>query len=183
MVSETTELEVIEPGPLALPELEALEASKTVAELWGLNDRIICPSVAAIFLEGASILVRRQSPLHVYAFSIGTVEANKTARAFYVQGNINAKHLVFVPFDWELDTWYNLRLTAEKDRFRFYIDDELVIDYTDSVYPAGKVGIASALIGITSHFDNFSVTGDDIAELNIPVLPKAGLAACFHLNC
>lgn len=49
-----TEFEVIEPGSLALPELEALEASRAVAENWGLNDRIVCPSVAAIFLEGAS---------------------------------------------------------------------------------------------------------------------------------
>jgi hypothetical protein len=44
------------------------------------------------------------------------------------------------------------------------MNDELVIDYTDSTYPVGKVGIASMFSGTTAHFDDFSVTGDDVPD-------------------
>jgi hypothetical protein len=130
------------------------------------------------FLEGPNIMARWESPLHLYIFAFGSSGVNdKTAYAFYVAGDIEAKHLEVKPFEWELDKWYDLRLVAEGDRFRFYVNDQLVIDYTDDVYPKGKVGITSAFIGTTVHFDDLSVTGDEVPDMNlsqVSVLPNKG---------
>ena len=133
-------------------------------------------------IEGPNIVVRRQ-PLpehHLYVFGLGTRGvSSKMAYAFYVQGDTTPRHFVSEPFEWELDKWYDLKLTAEGERLFFYVDNQLVIDYTDGVYPKGKVGIASAFRGTTAHFDDFSVTGDDVPDLNLDVSPEVKLATTW----
>jgi hypothetical protein len=130
-------------------------------------------------IEGPAIPVRRESLMHTYGFGLGTRGGGKIAYAFYVQGNTTPRHYVSEAFQWELDTWYDLKLTAEGEQFWFYVDNRLVIHYTDNVYSKGKVGIASAFNGTTVHFDDFSVTGDDVPDLNLAVSPEVKLATTW----
>ena len=51
-----------------------------------------------------------------------------------------------------------------------------MIHYTDDVYSKGKVGIGAGGQETTVHFDDFSVTGDDVPDLNLDVAPGAKLA-------
>jgi len=79
--------------------------------------------------------------------------------AAYNQGDLETHHRAGKAFQWELDTWYDLKLVAEGNQFRFYVDDELLIDYTDDTYPTGRIGLRSGFGGATVHFDDFSITG------------------------
>jgi len=67
--------------------------------------------------------------------------------------------------------------TAKGERFLFYVDDQLVIDYTDDVHSKGKVGIGAGVSGTTAHFDDFSVTSDGIQSSSVS--PKAKLVATW----
>ena len=129
------------------------------------------------FIEGSNIVVRRQLPMHGYGFVFGERGGNRGAMAFYSKGNITVWHFEFKPFQWKLNTWYDLKLTAKGDRFLLYVDDQLVIDYTDDVHSKGKVGIGAGVSGTTAHFDDFSVTSDDISGFSVS--PKAKLAATW----
>jgi hypothetical protein len=130
-------------------------------------------------IEGSSISVRKE-PESTYVFGFGNRGGgNKIAFAFYAQGDPTARHFVSDPFEWELNTWYDLKLTAEGDQFWFYVDNRLVIHYTDDVLPKGRAGIAAGFSGTTAHFDDFSVTGDDIPDLNLDVSPQVKLATTW----
>ncbi len=132
------------------------------------------------FIEGPTVFVRESLMGHGYNFGLGTRGvSSKMAYAFYVQGDITPRHFVSEPFEWKLDTWYDLKLTAEGDQFWFYVDNLLMIHYTDSVYSKGKAGIASAFSGTTAHFDDFSVTGDDVPDLDLGVSPELKLATTW----
>jgi len=112
-----------------------------------------------------------------YAFGFATVKNNlKQAIAFTIQGNQN---LVEKPFEWELDTWYDLKVTAEGDRFQFYVNDELVLDYVDGTHPTGKAGFGVAFTKTTVHFDNFFVTGDEVSGPNFSVFLQAKLTTTW----
>jgi hypothetical protein len=134
-------------------------------------------------IEGANVKVRKQDPRehpgHAYVFGFGNRGGGKIAWAFYVQGDTTARRFVSDPFQWELDTWYDLKVTAEGGQFWFYVDNRLMIHYTDDTYPKGKVGIGSCCNGITAHFDDFSVTGDDVPDLDLDVAPEEKLATTW----
>jgi hypothetical protein len=130
-------------------------------------------------IESTSVLVRRESLMSLYVFGFGNRGGGKIAFALYAQGGPPARHFVSDPFQWELDTWYNLKVTAEGERFWFYVDNRLMIHYTDDTYPKGKVGIGSAHVGTTAHFDDFSVTGDDVPDLDLSVSPEEKLATTW----
>jgi hypothetical protein len=130
-------------------------------------------------VESATIGARSSSfPMYGYVFGFGSI-GNKCIFCFRAEGNIGVFIAVFKPFEWELDKWYDLKLTAEGDQFRFYVNDELVIEYTDTAYPAGKVGIGAAFSTTTAHFDDFSVTGNDIPDTLTSVSPKDKLATVW----
>ena len=133
------------------------------------------------WLEGPHVLVRRQAlPGHTNVFGFGNRGGGKIAFAFYAIGRDQAPmRFVSDPFEWELDTWYDLKVTAEGEQFWFYVDNRLMIHYTDDTYPKGKVGIGSSFNGITVHFDDFSVTGDDVPDLNLDVAPEEKLATTW----
>ncbi len=133
-------------------------------------------------VEGPNVLVREQfRPLpehHLYVFGLGDRGGGKIAYAFYPR-DFTPMHFVSEPFEWELDKWYDLKLTAEGEQFWFYVDNQLMIHYTDDVYSKGKVGIGSGGQETTAHFDDFSVTGDDVPDLNLDVSPEVKLATTW----
>ena len=129
-------------------------------------------------IEGVSIGVRSLSfPLYGYVFGFGTID-KKYIYCFRVDGSTTVFIAESKLFEWELDKWYDLKLITEGNKFKFYVNDELVIEYTDTVYPIGKVGIGASYSGTTAHFDDFSVTGDEVSTLT-SVSPKDKLATTW----
>jgi hypothetical protein len=131
------------------------------------------------WIEGPQVLVRRQFQLRAYAFGFGNRGGGKIAYAFYGRDDLTTWHFVSDPFEWELGKWYDLKVTAEGDQFWFYVDNRLMIHYTDDTYPKGKVGLAASYQKTTVHYDDFSVTGDDVPDLNLDVSPEVKLATTW----
>jgi hypothetical protein len=130
--------------------------------------------------EGAGLSLRYSPQWNAYYFTLATLGISpKRAQAVYTQGNFMGLHFEFKPFEWELDTWYNLRVTAEGEQFKFYVDDELVLEYEDNVHPTGQVGVGLAYTKTTAHFDDFVVSGDDVPNLNYSVSPKDKVAGTW----
>ena len=130
-------------------------------------------------IEGLQVLVRREFQLCTYGFGFGNRGGGKIVYAFYSLGDLTPMRFVSDPFQWELGKWYDLKLTAEGDQFWFYVDNQLVIHYTDDTYPKGKVGLSASFNGTTVHFDDFSVTGDDVPDLDLSVSPEEKLATTW----
>ena len=62
--------------------------------------------------------------------------------------------------------WYQLKVEAKESRFKFYLDDELMIDYKNkTAHPTGMSSLGAAVHTTTAHFDDFVATGDDIPDL------------------
>ena len=138
-----------------------------------------------VWAEAVNLMVRNNS-LNLYIFAVGTtgndVPISKEKRVFasYTRGGAALFHNEFEPFEWQLDTWYDLRLTAEGDEFKFYVNDTLVLEYTDDTYPTGRVGVGACCVRTTIvHFDDFSVASDDIPDTVTAVAPKAKLTTTW----
>lgn len=131
-------------------------------------------------IESVNISARSKAPLYGYVFGLGTLsDSNKYIFCFRANGSTIVSISVFKPFEWELDKWYDLKLIAEGNRFRFYVNNELFIEYTDATYPAGKVGITAGFSTTTAHFDDFSVTGNDVPDILSSVPPKDKLVTTW----
>jgi hypothetical protein len=136
-------------------------------------------TTASGWIEGLFITARQLLEEHTYLFGLGTRGlSGKMAYALYMQGK-DTMHFVSEPFEWELNKWHDLKVTAEGDQFWFYVDNRLVIHYTDDTYAKGYVGIGSGYRQTTVHFDDFSVTGDDVPDLNLDVSPEVKLATTW----
>ena len=72
-----------------------------------------------------------------------------------------------------------MKVEAKESRFKFYLDDELMINYKDKTHPTSMVGVGSAVHTTTAHFDDFVVTGDDIPDLTLSVSPQSKLAVIW----
>lgn len=124
--------------------------------------------------EVMALAARGKSELSAYWFMLGTwQQSGQQVAVCYTQGAVFPNNFRFNAFPWDMDTWYHLKLTADGNRFRFYVDDELVLEYQDSTYAAGKVGIAGAFTSTTIHFDDVVIKGDDVPDMNLSVDPSA----------
>jgi hypothetical protein len=141
-------------------------------------------ATASGWIEGLFILVREQpleDPLaahgNVYLFGLATRGlSDKMAYGTYMQDDLTLRHFVSEPFEWELGKWYDLKLTAEGNQFWFYVDNQLLIHYTDDTYPKGMLGIGASFNGTIVHYDDFSVTGDDVPDMDFGVSLEGKLA-------
>ena len=134
------------------------------------------------WVEAAGILTRWSSGLNSYVFLLGTggLFGNfKGLGAHYVKNSDVPQHYESSPFDWKLNTWYELKVTAEGGQFKVYVDGKQVLSYVDATHPSGAIGIGAAYAGTTAHFDDFSVTGDDVPGTVAAVDPKAKLATTW----
>ena len=107
--------------------------------------------------DNMGILVRYQDSTTYYIFAImnGRQRAEIWSR---VGGNyIDEKD---IPFPNEMDKWYKIKVVAEGDDFEFYIDDELIAEWSDDKLKSGKVGVRT--YSSVSHFDNVLITGSGI---------------------
>ena len=79
------------------------------------------------WIESTALVLRWSSTYNCYGFCLGDW-IGKAFFAFYLQGNnFFGHHIVSIPFQWKLNTWYQLKVTAKGNTFKFYVDDELVL--------------------------------------------------------
>lgn len=94
------------------------------------------------------------------SYTVGLTDQGMSSYYFsFANGVVNFQA---VPFDWELGTWYVLKAVVEEDSFKYYVDGEPIMEYTNALEPKGQVGV-QASGAITAYFDDFTITGDDIA--------------------
>lgn len=75
--------------------------------------------------------------------------------------------------------WYELRAEVENDNFKFFVNDELVLEFVDSILLSGQVGLYTQ--NSMTEFDDFSVTGPEIPDggPGFPVETKDRLATTW----
>ena len=107
--------------------------------------------------DNMGILVRYQDSTTYYIFAImnGRQQAEIWSR---VAGNYVDEE--DIPFPNEMNQWYKIKVVAKGDSFEFYIDDELITEWSDNKLKNGKVGVRT--YSSVSHFDNILITGPGI---------------------
>jgi len=124
-----------------------------------------------------ALIVRVTSFDSGYSFLMGDWVGEPSV---YVQRWPDLNMKMIEPFDsLELDIWYHLKLEVLGDEFTFWINDEKVIEYQDSMYPTGMVGFGVA--NYTVRCDNVVITGPDVPDeilefKNDPVEQRGKLA-------
>jgi len=71
--------------------------------------------------------------------------------------------IVSTPFTCDLGVWYRLRVDVSGNLIRFYINDVIVLEATDSTFGKGKIGIGA--LHADARFDDV-VVNNPIPELN-----------------
>ena len=88
--------------------------------------------------------------------------------------DIGNKTLRFSPFDVKLGEWYRLKVIAQGDLFRIFVNEEQVLGLKDVRYPDGAIYLSSGF-GNLIRFDDFEVTYDAPAA----VQPRRKLATMW----
>jgi hypothetical protein len=116
-----------------------------------------------------------------YAFLVGDWVGQPSV---YVQQMPDLNMKVTEPFGpLEQGVWHHVKLEVEGNKFTFWINDEEIIDYQDSTYQAGMVGLGVA--NYTARFDNVIITGPEIPDVmpptwkEQPVNPRHRLATTW----
>lgn len=104
--------------------------------------------------KGALLL--RHTGTNGYVFALH--EATQTAEVYRLE---NHEMLLNKPWKIELGTWHFARAELHGPVMRFFIDGQEVGSVTDSVSPAGAVGVAVQDADIAL-FDDFTITGPNV---------------------
>ena len=132
------------------------------------------------WIESAALVLRSTDATNLYFFGLGTLGFNpKDAQAFSLNNTFRIQNFQSKLFEWKLNKWYQLKVEATGNRFKYYIDEKLVIDYKDETHLAGKVGIWAGDHSTTFHYDNFRVTGPQVPGLNLSVSSQSKLATVW----
>jgi len=130
--------------------------------------------------EGIMLAARGKSVSNAYLFLLGTwQQTGKQVLGCYTQGNVAPNSMKTNPFQWEMSSWYDLRLTVHGDKCVFYVDNKRVLTYEDKTYELGRVGIGGAFNTTTIHFDDVIISGDDVPDMNLSVAPKTKLTTTW----
>ena len=107
--------------------------------------------------DNMGILVRYQDATTYYIFAImnGRQQAEIWSR---VNGTYTDEK--DIPFPNEMDKWYKIKIVVKGEDFEFYIDDELIAEWSDDKLESGKVGART--YSSVSHFDNVLIIGSGI---------------------
>ena len=107
--------------------------------------------------DNMGVIVRYQGPNTYYIFAImnGRQQAEIWSR---VAGTYTDE--LDIPFPNEMGEDYTIKVVAEGSNFEFYINDELIAEWSDDKLETGKVGVRT--YSSVSHFDDFTVSGAGI---------------------
>ncbi len=98
------------------------------------------------------------------------VDAEGFIRGVFIENEL----LRFSPFDVTLGEWYRLKVIAQGDLFRIFINEEQVLGLKDVRYPEGAIYLSSGF-GNVIRFDDFEVEYDAPAA----VQPRRKLATMW----
>ncbi len=107
--------------------------------------------------DNMGVVVRYQGPDTYYIFAImnGRQRAEIWSR---VAGTYTDE--LDIPFPNEMGEEYMIRVVAEGDNFEFYINDELITEWSDDKLESGKAGVRT--YSSISYFDDVVITGPGI---------------------
>lgn len=94
-------------------------------------------------VQGAGFLLRYVNQSNRYVFCLGTLsQSPKQVQTYYIKApSTFVQHFVSKLFEWELNTWYDLKSIVEGNIFKHYVNGELILEYADNMFPTGRVGI------------------------------------------
>ena len=99
------------------------------------------------------LIFRATSPTDYYVWRCNVLEQD--CRLFlYEDGKRTSLYEVTVPQ--ETGEWRRLRVVVEGDRIQGFLDDEMVMDFEDSTFQTGYVGLWTKADAVTQ-FDDFTV--------------------------
>ena len=98
------------------------------------------------------------------------VDAEGFIRGVFIENEL----LRFSPFDVKLGEWYRLKVIAQGDLFRIFVNEEQVLGLKDVRYPDGAIYLSSGF-GNLIRFDDFEVEYDAPAA----VQPRRKLATMW----
>lgn len=123
------------------------------------------PSDRAAFNPGILLRAHGGAP-HNNAYRFRITGANDARVYKVVNGGVgNILKQASLPFQIEPQTWYSLKVEAIGNTFKFYVNGQFVLDYTDTAmgdYGSGKPGLIAG--NVTTDFTDIKVT--------TPALPK-----------
>jgi len=100
--------------------------------------------------EEAGLLFRYQTSLMHYAFFLNNGQAQ-----FWKVEKLQRDLVAAVPFSYDCDTLYTLKVVCCGDIFRCYVDDALLLTVQDGRYASGKTALAAFM---PAQYTDFSVT-------------------------
>lgn len=87
----------------------------------------------------------------------------------------------FLQFEPQADVWYTLKVEAQNQTFRAFLDDELAFEFNDDRLETGRLGLTMRYM--QAHFDDVVITGDDVPDRGQPFVvsvdPKAKLTTTW----
>lgn len=153
----------IENGVFSL-EAAGGEGKAFVGETNWTDYTITCKATMVGGNNNYGIIYRYQDSQNYYMNSIkfSTQQATWAARinGTYLQGQAGMR----LPFPSEMDTEYELKVEVVGQKFKFYVDGELVQEFTNDEFEKGAVGIRV--------YDSQAIFND--FEVNGPGIPKSG---------
>jgi hypothetical protein len=115
--------------------------------------------------SGPGRTIVNQGAIDFYGFAIGTTPSPGAAAISYVgAGQWGGLAVSAAKSPINVGEWYTLKLVVEGNRFRGYVDDELVCDAQDDRFTGNYVGPYMSLY-IDTSFDEFVVT-DQMDDLS-----------------
>jgi len=81
------------------------------------------------------------------------------------------------PIPFEIGRTYHLKGVVAGNKYQFYIDEELAIKIEDNHFPSGRTDLM--VNGAIASLDNVVITGDDVPDMNLSVIPESKLATTW----
>ena len=100
------------------------------------------------------VVFRYETGRSRYRFGFDAGNTLKLIKDYHEEHHILAE----MPFEYSLESIYELEVKVERDHILAYVDGDLKFDVQDRSYPSGKVGIAAL---VPAAFDELEVTAED----------------------
>lgn len=109
--------------------------------------------------DNMGVLVRYQKPDTYYIFAI--MNGRQQAEVWSRIAGAYTNHLN-LPYPNKIGDVYIIKVIAEKDNFKFFINEELITEWSDNQLKTGKIGVRT--YSSVSRFDDILITGAGIPK-------------------
>ncbi|HVX59020.1 MAG TPA: family 16 glycoside hydrolase, partial [Pirellulales bacterium] len=125
--------------------------------------------------EGGDLLFRVQSPDDFYAFSLGGYGGTLNELSFRQKGRWGRE----APLKWaanQTNRWYKVRVEVRGSQMRCWVDDQQQLDWQDSRFAQGRVGLRTWGVNTPVRWKNLKVVSPD-GQILLEGFPELGPAA------